>query len=203
MTVASRPTALRALVASVAAATLLLLPGTARADDGGVREWGQVPAQVVSTQTVWEPTVTVGLELHPTTDITIQACQGQKGYVIAALYGGGSFTGDEPEFAITESPGCADSGYTFYGPVRTYPTRYGSFTVFGQCGWDSAKGKPVAEYDGGPCPASSVKSTGGLIIYTQGARTKGALKTSVVVTSDGLSLGQLVAIGKGLRPLRS
>lgn len=190
------------LASLAVAAPASAAPVVAQADDGGVREWTQVPAEVARTQTVWAPTDTLGLELHSTTDIAIQRCVGAKGYVVSALYGGGTAVEYEPSFAITESPGCEDSGYSFYGPVRTFRTAYGSFTVFGECGWNAAKGAPVKGYNGGPCPASSVKSKGGLIIYTQSRPTKAGLPTTTVVTSDGLTYGQLVALGKGLRPLR-
>jgi hypothetical protein len=188
-----------ALTLSLAVA---LAPGVAHAveDDGGVQSWSDVPTQISRAQTVWEPTRTLGIDLHSTTDITIQSC-GKKEYVVSALYSNATAVKDAPGFYISESPGCADGGFTYYGKVRSFRTAYGSFTVFAQCGWNSAKDRPRAGYDGGDCSAADVKKMGGLVIYDQTRKTKAAKKTTTTIESDGLSYAQLVAIARGLKPL--
>ena len=178
-----------------------LAPSAAHAADGtGVWRWSEVPVEVKQAQTVWEPTRTLGIRLHPTTNIGIQSCAPNE-YVVSALYSNATAVKEAPSFYISENPGCADAGYSWYGKVRSFTTAYGSFTVFAECGWDAAKDRPVPGYDGGNCSAPDVKAKGGLVIYDQTRKTKAAKKTRTTIESDGLTFGQLVAIAKGLKPL--
>ena len=198
MTVSARIAAALTLSLSLA-----LAPAAAFAavDDGGVHSWSDIPMEVQKQQTVWQPTRTLGISLHSTTDITIQACSKPTGYIVSALYSNATAVKEAPSFYISENPGCADAGYTWYGKVRTFPTKYGSFTIFAQCGWDAAKDKPVPGYNGGNCSAADVKTKGGLVIYDQTKTTKAKKTVRTTIESEGLSYAQLLIIAKGLKPL--
>ncbi|MBI1351337.1 MAG: hypothetical protein GC156_09480, partial [Actinomycetales bacterium] len=154
-------TRIRARVAAALTVSfaLALAPSVAHAatDDGGVHVWKDVPTQISRAQTVWEPTRTLGIGLHPTTDIMIESC-GKREYVVSALYSDATAVKDAPSFYISENPGCADAGFTFFGKVSSFDNGYGTVTVLAQCGWNAKTGKPVPGFNGGSCSAADVKT---------------------------------------------
>lgn len=168
------------------------------ADSATVFSWRDLPAKVTSGQQVWYPSNTLGMDLHPTTGITVESCG--KDATIEALYGGGTAVSSAPSFTVDQTAGgdCDLAPHTFYGTVSKVSTKYGTFVISAACGWNDKANKPVKGYDGGPCAKQDVKTDGGLIMLMP----KDPTGTSLQVETDGLAYGQLVAIAKGLRPLR-
>lgn len=192
----------RTAVATVLSVTAALgTAATAHADPlQYVSTWAEVVPSVTHEQTVWALTKTAGLGLHSTTGIEAEACQGQPGYIVTALYGQRA----TKEVSVNEQPAksCADTGYTWYGPVRSFTIDKATIEISAQCGWNAARNRPVAGFTAtSTCSPASVQSTGGLIHLTQTASTKAKSRSVVWITTTGLTYGQLVTMAKGLTPV--
>lgn len=192
----------RIAVAAVLSTTAVLgATVTAQAEPAPyVSTWAEVAPSVTHAQTVWALTRTAGLALHSTTGIAAQSCQGQPGSIVTALYGQKA----TQQVYVTEQPvqTCADTGYTFYGPVKSFTIDKATIEISAQCGWNAAKNGPVANWmPTSTCSPATVKSTGGLIHLTQTANTKAKSRSVVWITTTGLTYGQLVSIAKGLTPV--
>lgn len=190
-----------AVTAVLSASAVLGATAAAQAEPAPyVATWAEVSPTVTHAQTVWALTKTAGLTLHSTTGIAAQSCQGQPGSIVTALYGQKA----EQQVNVNEQPvqTCADTGYTFYGPVQSFRIGKATIEISAQCGWNAAKNGPVANWKPtSTCSPATVRSTGGLIHLTQTANTKARSRSVVWITTTGLTYGQLVTIAKGLTPV--
>ncbi len=192
------------VIATISSVGLVAMPILATAADAPpyVASWSQVPAKVTQAQTVWALRSTAGLDLHSTTGIASEACKGQPGYLVTALYGEKA-TKEMNVFQQRANPTCADSGYSFYAVVGRITKPGAKIEISAQCGWDAKNNEPVASWAKGPqpCKAADVKTTGGLIHLTQTAKTKAKSKSVVWIETTGLTYAQLVKVANGLKAL--
>ncbi len=191
------------VIVTISSVGLVAMPVLATAADAPpyVASWSQVPAKVTQAQTVWALRSTAGLDLHSTTGIASEACEGQPGYLVSALYG--QVAAKEMNVLQQPAASCADKGYSFYAVVGRITKPGAKIEISAQCGWDAKNNEPVASWAKGPqpCKAADVKTTGGLIHLTQTAKTKAKSKSVVWIETTGLTYAQLVKVANGLKPL--